>query len=610
MIERWARRSLAHPHGARWPGPWRVRHPAYSEIFEAASDPTTRRLIVRGSTQSGKTELIMALAAYFAVEEHAPVLVYEATRALQSHVAERLRLLFAQAPHRELAEAYARPRPPFRRRFPGGGSIEILSSTAHDAFLSRSARVVLLDEVRAHPTSLILSAEGRQAAWSDKKPLTVAVSSAAPFLPCRISELLERSDFRLWRIPAPCCGTEIPIDWDGVDGYGADPAGAYLKCPSCGDPIPGPALKKALARGRFIPTKTPADPGSVGFHIPETINPHVPLAETARKFMSATVAQKNTGQTRELIDFHADAMAVTHADGAGVLDPEAVRVACRAPGYRPDDFLPAWVSLITGGVDVQGDRLEADFVGWGAVEVAVEGEASKFRLDRSGWTTWKVGSRFFRLLRAGICYSVFAGDPNTDGPWHALNEIRMKKWRVGGPAGPMLRPALCLVDSGGHHVERVRSWSRSNDASAAACKGSSRPGSPLHRLARTKSILQEFAKPLCFVGTDAAKDITLGCIRRATISGDRSWCWPDDGAAAGYDWRYFAGLVASERRVTTESPKTKHLTSRYFKLPGQANEPLDTSAYGLAALSVVGLTRLIENARILEGSHAHIRAAA
>ena len=383
--------------------------------------------------------------------------------------------------------------------------------------------------------------------------------------------------------------------------------------PSCGNPIQGPALKRAVKGGRFVATKTAADPGSVGFHIPETINPHVPLAETARKHTSALISFKNTGQTRELVDFHADALAVTHADEAGALDPEAVRLACRAPGYRPAEGLPSWVSMITIGADVQVDRIEGDVAGWGAVEVAAEGEASKFRLDRSGWTTWKVGTRFFRLLRAGIAYEVLRGDPNTDGPWHLLNALRMKPWRIGGPEGPALRPTLCLVDAGGLHTERVRAWSRSNDASAAACKGSSRAGSPLHRQARTRPMLAEYGKPLIFVGTDAAKDIALGSIRRATISGDKSWCWPDDGDDSGYDWRYFAGLVASERRVTVESRITKHLPSRYVKTPGQANEALDTAVYGLAALSVVGLGRLIENARILGsdgGENARLRVVA
>ena len=398
----------------------------------------------------------------------------------------------------------------------------------------------------------------------------------------------------MWRIDAPCCGTEIPCDWMNVDGFADNPAHAYLKCPSCGDPIPGPALKKAMARGRFVATLKQSDRGAVGFHIPELVNPAVPLAETARKHASAMIAYKNTGQNRELIDFSADALATTYKDADATCDPEAARINCRLPGYDPERFLPAWVSLLTMAADVQIDRLEAEIVGWGAVEVADEAEASKFRLDRrAGWQTWNLSGRFYRLMRCGVLYQKLMGDPNLDAPWIALNQLRMTAWRIGGPVGVAIRPGLCLVDAGGQHTERVRAWSRSADASAAACKGASREGQPLHRLARTKEILAEYGKPLCFVGTDAAKDIVLASVRRSTMTGDHTWCWPED-EAAGYDWRYFAGLLASESRQIVESKATGRARSRYVKNPSVANEPLDLAVYNLSALSVIGLGRLLE----------------
>ena len=552
-IEAWARRNLAHPEGARWPGKWRLRHPAYRDAFTAACDPATRRLIVRAHVQGGKTELIAVLAAYFATAEHAPVLIYSAGIALTRALGDRLIDFYRAAPNKALAKAYAPARPPHKRTIAGGGTIEVINSAAQTAFQMRSARIVLLDEVRSHPGSLMLTAEGRQGAWADMDPLTVAVSSAGVLPPCRISELWERSDAQTFRIAAPCCSHEIPIDWGNVDGYGASPKSAYLLCPRCDTRLPGKVFKRALKAGRFVATRKPAEAGTVGFHIPEIIHPGVPLAETARKQASAHTAFKNTGQARELQDFHADALAQTYTDPQLAVDPELARIACRLPGYDPAEFLPPWVSLVTMAADVQVDRLEIEIAGWGAVQVSDEGEASRLKLDmRTGWTTWRVGDRHYRLLRCGVHYDKLTGDPHTDEPWAKLNALRMKRWRIGRPDGPELRPGLTLCDAGGHHTERVREWSRSSDASAAACKGASRPGQPIFRLASTRDILAEYGKPLCFVGPDATKDIVLGSVRRATMTGDHSWVWPD-GEKGNYDWRYFHGLLASEIKMAVES---------------------------------------------------------
>ena len=599
-IEAWARRNLAHPEGARWPGKWRLRHPAYRAALLAAGDPATRRLIVRAHVQGGKTELLAVLAAYFATAESAPVLVYSAGLALTRALGDRLIAFYRAARNDALREAYTPARPPPKRTIAGGGSIEVVNSTSVTAFQMRTARIVLLDEVRSHPGSLLIAAEGRQAAWADMNPLTVLVSSAGVMQPCRISEQWERSDAQTFRIEAPCCGHEIPCDWGNVDGYGKSPNSAYLRCPRCASKLPGKLFKRAVKAGRFVATRQTDEPGSVGFHIPEIIHPGVPLGETARKQASAHAALRNTGQPRELQDFHADALALTYTDPNATVDPELARVQCRLPGYDPAEFLPPWVSLLTMSADVQIDRLEIEIAGWGALQVSEEGEASRLKLDqRVGWTTWRVGDRHYRLMRCGVHYDKLKGDPHTDEPWAKLNALRMKNWRIGSPDGPELRPGLTLCDAGGHHTERVREWSRSSDASAAACKGASRPGQSIARLAHTRSILEEYGKPLCFVGGDAAKDVVLGSVRRATMTGDQSWCWPD-GEKGNYNWQYFHGLLASETKMQVESRIERRVTARYIKSPSQPNEPLDLAVYNLAALAIVGLHRLLENAKQME----------
>ena len=597
LIESWAQKALRHPPGSRWPGPWKVRHPAYRSLLAAATEPGVRRLIGRASTQSGKTDTLAVIAAYFAVVEASPVLIYTARLGLKRALADRLRAFYREAANESLREAWAGVRPPYKRSIAGGGSIEILSSNEDTAFQMREARVVLLDEVRSHEQSLVVAAESRQAAWAEKNPLTVMLSSAAPFPPCRITEHLERSDFRVYHVPAPCCGAMVPCDWELVDGFGSKPGDAFVRCPHCEAKVTGKAFKRMVRDGKFVATKTADDHGSVGFHINELSNPNVPLAETARKYQSAMVAYKNTGQSREIVDFSADALAVVYSNPAASVDPETARVNCRLPGYDPAVALPPWVSMLTMAADVQIDRLETEIVGWGALEVG-EDEASRFRIDaRAGMQSWKVGERYFRLLRCGIHYAVLAGDPNGDDVWHALNSLRLRLRPIGSPDGVMIRPGLTLVDAGGAHTERVRAWSRATDQTCAPVKGASRDGQPLARPAVTKDILAEYGKPLIFAGTDSAKDMILASVRRSAVVGDHAWCWPDgDGSKSGYDWRYWPSLLASERRMQVESKRTGGVRSRYVRNTAVPNEALDLAVYNLSALALLGLGRLIENA--------------
>ena len=95
--------------------------------------------------------------------------------------------------------------------------------------------------------------------------------------------------------------------------------------------------------------------------------------------------------------------------------------------YKAD--IPDKALLLTAGVDVQDDRLEAEVVGWG--------------IGRESW---------------GIEYRVFMGNPGATQVWHDLDEFLQRQWLY--EDGRAIGIAGTCVDSGGHHTQEVYEFTK------------------------------------------------------------------------------------------------------------------------------------------------------
>ena len=151
----------------------------------------------------------------------------------------------------------------------------------------------------------------------------------------------------------------------------------------------------------------------------------------------------------------------TRSAPAATLDQYEARPAVRGPRRRPvrggqalerledwGDGLPEHAAVITAGVDVQGDRLAVEIVGWG--------------LGEESWS---------------LDYSELWGDPAKPDVWAALDHDLLR--RFDHPrAGPMPVRGVC-VDSGGHWTQRVYQFARERAArNVWAIKGRGGPGVP------------------------------------------------------------------------------------------------------------------------------------
>jgi phage terminase large subunit GpA-like protein len=214
----------------------------------------------------------------------------------------------------------------------------------------------------------------------------------------------------------------------------------------------------------------------------------------------------------------------------------------RCEEYELRDNIPEDVSVITVGVDIQDDRAELEWVGWGD--------------DHRSWS---------------LGYRRIYGDPSTPEFWADLKSALMETFIH--PLFGEMSARLNMVDSGGHYTTEVYNFCHQMPRTLAikGVTGASKPtvGRPLKN-----TIGKAVVIPL---GVDTLKEMVVTRLRQ------------DDPMKAGYctfhvsqDEAYFRGLTSEELRTTFR----KGFPSReWHKISTAArNEPFDCRVYATGAL--------------------------
>ena len=195
----------------------------------------------------------------------------------------------------------------------------------------------------------------------------------------------------------------------------------------------------------------------------------------------------------------------------------------------------------TAGVDVQGDRLEVQIIGWAAYEESF-----------------------------AIRYEVLPGDPAQSHVWQLLDHVLSESYH--SDTGRELRVRVTCVDTGGHFSHSVHTYCQQRRRrNVFPIKGLAGPR-PIwpHRVSRTKD-----NSHIWMIGVDTAKDAIYGRLR-IPVPGPSYMHFPAGGA---FDAEYFAQL-------SSEVVRTRYQQGRPYRVwvlpPGRRNEALDTAAYALA----------------------------
>jgi len=275
--------------------------------------------------------------------------------------------------------------------------------------------------------------------------------------------------------------------------------------------------------------------GIASFHISELYSPWSTWADMAVAFVEA----KRFPET--LQTWINTALGETFEERGE--EVESVGLAARREQYDTTT-IPSGVLMLTAGVDVQDDRLEATVVGYGR--------------DEETWV---------------IEHHVLRGDPGSESLWRDLDNWLLQKRTTDD--GRTLLIEAAGIDSGGHFTQQVYGYAAKRKARRVwAIKGAGGFGRLIWpkragRAGRTSA--QVF-----IVGVDTAKDVLFGRLKRIQQPG------------AGYvhfanslDEVYFDQLTAETlvhrmvqgRRVRSYRPRTS----------GSRTEALDCLVYAYAA---------------------------
>jgi phage terminase large subunit GpA-like protein len=550
-VSSWANAyRILSPESSSESGRWRTSRAPYQKgMMDAVNEGGVKEIVFMTSAQIGKTEILNNIIGYFIHRDPSPILVIQPILDMaESWSKTRFSHMIRDTP--VLSKLIGDPRTRdsgntlLHKQFLGG-SITIAGANSPSSLSSRPIRIVLLDEEDRYPASA--GNEGDPGSLAQKRTTTfwnrLLIAASTPTIEgqSRIAARYLQSDQRKYYVPCPQCNNFQVLQWCNLKFDLAERGGddnmiipnVYYECEHCGAELTESDKFWMLKNGEWRGEK--AFIGVAGFHISELYSPWVKWSEMVESFLKAkrlpetlqTWVNTSLGET-----WKQETEGVEH-DSLMMRKENWGRIA------------PIGVVVITCGVDVQDDRLEAEIIGWG--------------IEEESWS---------------LQYHVLHGDPARSLVWKELDNVVGQKIRH--EMGNFLTVACTCVDSGGHHTEAVYEYCKARETSRVfAIKGSSQTGKPL--ISKFSRSNRKRVK-LFSIGTDTAKHMIYSRLKIHEVGA--GYChFPSE-----YGEEYF-------KQLTCERVMTKfingHAKRIWVKAKGKRNEALDCRVYGLAALHIL-----------------------
>lgn len=539
-VSEWADANRVLNSTSPEPGPWRTdRTPYLREIMDSLTPAVAcERVVFIKSAQIGGSEVLLNVCGYLMHYAPAPTLMVQPSVEMAKRFSkQRLDALIESAPALRGRVKDPRSRDSgntiLMKEFDGGVLI-LTGANSGTGLRSLPAKYVLADEVDGWPADadgegdpFALACRRTTAFGTQRKILAISTPTITDL--SRIEALYKMSDQRLFYVPCPRCNHYQVLKWAGVVWDDGNPDTARYQCEGCEARIENWQKTEMLARGEWR-TTAEGDGKTRGYHISALYAPvgWPSWAELAADFIEAK-------KSRETLQVFCNTVW-----GETWKDEVAMPLDADALYLRREPFaaeVPAGACILTAGVDVQGDRIEIEIVGWGV-----------------GEESWSVG------------YHVIYGDTGQADIWSELDALLLRQWKhENGQALPVR--ATC-VDAGYEMAQVLEFCSPRLGRRVYGIKGVMGFGKPIWPRRATRSIHK---RDLFMVGVDTAKERVYSKLR-AHIPGPGYCHFP-----LGRERDYFDMLTAE--RIKVDRGKRK-----FGKADGARNEALDCRAYALAAL--------------------------
>ena len=516
--------------------------------MDALNEPDVEEIIWMSSAQVGKTEMLLNIVGYYVDYDPAPILLLQPTLSMgEAFSKDRLATMIRDTPaiHGKFKDPKTRDsgNTMMHKTFPGG-HITIAGSNSPASLASRPIRVFLADEIDRYPISagtegdpLNLGAK-RTTTFHNRKKMytsTPTVKGAS-----RIEDAYDKSDMRRYYLPCPHCGTKTTLKWGNIK-WDRDEQGKHLYetahhvCEDCGGIWHDHQKVKQMREGGEWIAENEFK-GSAGFHLNELYSPWKKWSEVVKDFLDAR------GDTEQLKTWTNTSLGETWEEAGDQLDNTFLY--SRREEYEAD--VPAGALVLTMGVDVQKDRLEAEIIGWGEFE-----------------QSWNID------------YKIFRGDTTKPEVWDELAE--MFEHQYDHETGHKLHIAATGIDSG-YNTQIVYDFVRKYSSRRVfAMKGVAGAGKPIVEMSRAARAKTKRKVDLYTIGVDDAKILLSSRLR--ILEHGAGYChFPMD-----RDEEYFLQLTA-EKMVTKYR---RGFPYREWIQTRPRNEAIDVRVYGHAALKLL-----------------------
>ena len=535
--------AFLSPESSAVPGKWHA-YPYQVGIMDALTDPQNETVTVQKSARVGYTKIINhAIAYHIHYDPCGQMVVQPTVEDAEGYSKEEIAPMIRDTPILSSLVADSKARDSnntiLRKLFPGGFIVLVGANSAR-GFRRLTVRIVYFDEVDAYPASA--GVEGDQIKLGTRRTETfwnrLIVIGSTPTVKnfSRVERHFLASDRRRYQVPCPICEGYQVLKWKNMIIPEKDPERAHFRCEHCRQPIDEKDKEEMIGRGAWIPEGE--FDGNAGFHIwaAYSFNPKATWPAIAKEFFEA---KDNPVLLRVFVN---TILGETWEETGDGVETRSVKKLKETFGER----LATGALIITVGVDVQKDRLEAEFVAWG-----------------KGFESWSVD------------YVIIPGDPHFVQTWKLL-EKKLERRFVRADGLP-LRIHTVFVDSGYAAGEVYRFTYPRQSKRVYATKGQPTGGQQLATLSKKK---YKRGLKLYTIATISAKDKVYSYLQ-VKKPGPGYCHFP-----AHYDDDYFDGLTAEQRFTKMNRGEPTY----FYKKIRTRNEPLDCRVLALAAVELAAPT--------------------
>lgn len=558
LVSEWAaqRRMLAEGASAR-PGKWRNDTAPYlTEIMDCLSPShPCARVVFKKSSQLGGTELAINWVGYIADISPADTGYYMTTdTAIRILVRDKVNRMIDATPSVKKAIKPQTSRDEsgsssFSKVLRRGGTIQFLGVNTSSNLQSFTFKYLVKDEITEWPADVDNrgdpdpQADARTKSYANNGRKIFELSTPGLKGSCRITKKFEDSDQRLFFVPCPDCGHMQTLEWPRLQFNKIKPYDAQYACAGCGDLIPHVKKREMLAKGKWIAQK-PGEGREPGFHLNQLYSSFIGWDDTVDEFVKAE------GDARKEKAFTQQALAEAYEEQGDA--PDAEYLFARRERYKLRRIPPSAL-IVTGAVDVQGNRLEYAVYAW----------------DRHG-TSWLID------------FGIIAEDPHEERAWRQLLAVTQRRYEDSW--GRLWSVDMWGVDSG-YLSPRVYQFVRVHPLREHVKALDGRSGEGLPSLGTPSKVDvdpdgKRSGKVLLWpVGTWGIKSDLYASLRK-TISGpDGAGIYPAGTAhyPEACDVQFFRQLTAEHFRLRER--RNALPVAEWVKTKGQANEQHDLAVY-------------------------------